>query len=155
MYELSFAGFSQSFRTMLEVLNFFDNNALSASLDPADVSLTIFGHPVSVTRFNGRLTVRTPGTVSSIFLSLIDEIDGAYFRPAFAAPQPWRIHREHWQLLYLAFDLARKPLYLFSSDQVAQANEEASRSGHRGLDLFELLQQETERRFGFRYAGPG
>ncbi|SAK89418.1 hypothetical protein AWB82_06266 [Caballeronia glebae] len=154
MYELSFAGFSQSFRTLLEVLRFLRGNAPIADLDPADISLAFFGHPVSVTRFNGRLTVRMPGTASSIFLSLIDEIDAAYFRPSFAVLEPWQIRREHWQLLYLAFDLARKPLYLFSSDQVAQAHEEAAKCGHRGLDLFELLQDESERRFGFRYAGP-
>lgn len=154
MYQLSFAGFSQSFRTMLEVLSFFRGNAISVGLDAADISLAFFGHSVSVTRFNGRLTVRRPGTATSIFLSLIDEIDGAYFRPSFAAPEPWQIRREHWQLLYLAFDLAREPLYLFSSDQVAQANEEAGKCGRRGLDLFELLQEESDRRFGFRYAGP-
>jgi hypothetical protein len=154
MYELSFAGFSQSFRTLLEVLSFFRGNALTAGLDAADISLAFFGHPVSVTRFNGRLTVRRPGTAPSIFLSLIDEIDAAYFRPSFAALEPWQIRREHWQLLYLAFELAREPLFLFSSDQVTQANEEAAQSGRRGLDLFELLQDESERRFGFRYAGP-
>jgi hypothetical protein len=154
MYRLSFAGFSQSFRTMLEVLSFFRGNDLTASLDAADITLAFFDNPVSVTRFNGKLTVRRPGTALSIFLSLIDEIDGAYFRPSFAALQPWQIRRDHWQLLYLAFDLAREPLYLFSCDQVAQANGEGSRLGGRGLDLFELLQQETERRFGFRYAGP-
>jgi hypothetical protein len=154
MYELSFPGYSQSFRTMLEVLSLFRSNLIRADLDAADVSLAFFGHPVSVTRFNGTLTVRRPGTATSLFLSLIDEIDGAYFRPTFAVPEPWQINREHWQLLYLAFDLAREPLYLFSSDQVAQANKEAGRSGRRGLDLFELLQCEAERRFGFRYAGP-
>ncbi|WP_321794793.1 hypothetical protein [Caballeronia sp. J97] len=130
------------------------SNTFAAGVDAADISLAFFGHPVSVTRFNGRLTVRSPGTATSIFLSLLDEIDGAYFRPSFAALVPWQIRREHWQLLYLAFDLAREPLYLFSSDQVAQANEEAGRSGRHRLNLFELLQQESERRFGFRYAGP-
>ncbi|KXV16525.1 hypothetical protein CR51_00955 [Caballeronia megalochromosomata] len=154
MYQLSFAGFSQSFRTMLEVLSVFRSTAFAAAVEAADVSLTFFSHPVSVTRFNGRLSVRRPGTATGVFLSLLDEIDGAFFRPSFAALEPWQIRREHWQLLYLAFDLAREPLYLFSSDQVAHSNEEAVRSGRRGLDLFELLQQECERRFGFRYAGP-
>ncbi|MDR5762954.1 hypothetical protein [Caballeronia sp. LZ035] len=154
MYQLSFTGFSQSFRTMLDVLSLFRNNTLIAGLNAADISLAFFGHPVPVTRFSGTLTVRRPGTATSIFLSLIDEIDGAYFRPSFVALEPWQICREHWQLLYLAFDLAREPLYLFSSDQVAHANEEAGKSGHRGLDLFEHLRLESERRLGFRCAGP-
>ncbi len=154
MYQLSFKGFAQSFRSMLEVLGFLRTGSHADGIDAADISLTFFGHPVAVTRYNGRLTVRQPGTAVSLFLSLIDEIDAAYFRPSFSALQPWQIRREHWNLLYLAFDLAREPLYLFSSDQVALANEEAAKAGRRGLDLFELLQQESQRRFGFRYAGP-
>jgi hypothetical protein len=154
MYQLSFSGFAQSFRTILEVLRFLRDDTCVAAVDAAEIALTFFSHPVSVTRFNGKLTVRRPGTATTLFLSLIDEIDAAYFRPSFAALEPWQIRREHWQLLYLAFDLAREPLYLFSSDQMAQANEEAAKSGRRGLDLFELLQDESQRRFGFRYAGP-
>jgi len=153
MYQLSFSGFAHSFRTMLEVLRFLRDETSVATVDAAEIALTFFSHPVSVTRYNGKLTVRRPGTATSLFLSLIDEIAAAYFRPSFAMLEPWQIRREHWQLLYLAFDLAREPLYLFSSDQ-PQANEEAAKSGRRGLDLFELLQDESERRFGFRYAGP-
>jgi hypothetical protein len=155
MYQLSFSGSAHSFRTMLEVLRFLRDDASVAAVDAAKIALTFFSHPVSVTRYNGTLTVRRPGTATSLFLSLIDEIDAAYFRPSFTALEAWQIRREHWQLLYLAFDLAREPLYLFSSDQIAQANEEAAaKSGRRGLDLFELLQDESQRRFGFRYAGP-
>ena len=154
MYQLSFSGYAHSFRTMLEVLRFLRDDASVAAVDAAEIALTFVSHSVSVTRYNGKLTVRRPGTATSLFLSLIDEIDAAYFRPSFAALEAWQIRREHWQLLYLAFDLAREPLYLFSSDQMAQANEEAAKSGRRGLDLFELLQDESERRFGFRYAGP-
>jgi hypothetical protein len=155
MYLLTLAGVSRSLQTLLEVFSVFRNDPLARDLDANDVSLSLAGHPIDVTRFNGRLTVRRAGSASRLFLSLIDEIDGAYFRPAFAALSPWEIRREHWLLLYLAFDLAREPLlYLFSSDQLAQANEEGARAGGRGLDLFELLQAESERRFGFRYAGP-
>src|SRR6478609_3417041 len=154
MYQLSFSGYAHSFRTMLEVLRFLRDDTSVRAVDAAEIALTFFSHPVSVTRYNGTLTVRRSGTATSLFLSLIDEIDAAYFRPSFTALEPWQIRREHWQLLYLAFDLAREPLYLFSSDQVAQANEEAAKSGRRGLDLFELLQDESQRRFGFRYAGP-
>jgi len=145
MYQLSFSGSAHSFRTMLEVLRFLRDDASVAAVDAAKIALTFFSHPVSVTRYNGTLTVRRPGTATSLFLSLIDEIDAAYFRPSFAALEPWQIRREHWQLLYLAFELAREPLYLFSSDQVAQANEEAAKSGRRVLDLFELLQDESQR----------
>jgi hypothetical protein len=153
MYLLTLAGVSRS-QTLLEVLSIFRSDPLARELDANDVSLSLAGHPIEVTRFNGRLTVRRAGSASRLFLSLIDEIDGAYFRPAFSAPNVWEIRREHWLLLYLAFELAREPLYLFSSDQLAQANEEEARAGGGGLDLFELLQGESERRFGFPYAGP-
>ena len=123
MYQLSFSGSAHSFRTMLEVLRFLRDDTTVRAVDAAEIALTFFAHPVTVTRYNGELTVRRPGTAASLFLSLIDEIDAAYFRPSFTALEPWQIRREHWQLLYLAFDLAREPLYLFSSDQLAQANE--------------------------------
>ncbi|MDR5806706.1 hypothetical protein [Caballeronia sp. LZ001] len=138
MYQLSFSGSAHSFRTMLEVLRYLRDDASVAAVDAAEIALTFVSHALSVTRYNGKLTVRRPGTATSLFLSLIDEIDAAYFRPSFATLEAWQIRREHWQLLYLAFDLAREPLYLFSSDQVAQANEEAAKSGRRGLDLFEV-----------------
>ncbi|MDR5826052.1 hypothetical protein [Caballeronia sp. LZ043] len=154
MYLLTLAGISRSLDTLLDVLAIFRTDPLARDIDAREVALSIAGHPIDVTRFNGRLTVRRAGSASRLFLSLIDEIDGAYFRPHFVARNPWEIRREQWRLLYLAFDLAREPLYLFSSDQLAQANEEECRGGRHGLDLFELLQGESQRRFGFQYAGP-
>ena len=44
-----------------------------------------------------------------------------------------------------------RPLHLFSSDQLRQADADA---GGRGLDFRDLLETECERRFGFGYAGP-
>ncbi|WP_345817770.1 hypothetical protein AAGS40_29585 (plasmid) [Paraburkholderia sp. PREW-6R] len=60
-----------------------------------------------------------------------------------------RIRRSHWKLLYDAFDLTSTPRLIFSSEQIGEAADARGR-----LDLFETLQGECERRFGFRYAGP-
>jgi hypothetical protein len=134
-----FSGYAHSLRTMLEVLRFPRDDTRVGAIDAAGIALTFFSHPVSITRYNRKLTVHRPGTATGFFLSLIDEIDAACFRPSFAALEPRQIRRDHWQLLYLAFELAPKPLYLFSSDQVAQANEEAAKTRRRGLGLFALL----------------
>ena len=67
------------------------------------------GQPVDLTRYNGSLTVRRPGTARDVFLSMIDEIDGAYFRPNGVMQAAWQIRRSHWMLLYDAFDLTSQP----------------------------------------------
>ncbi|NUY06218.1 hypothetical protein [Paraburkholderia youngii] len=149
MYQLSFAGLSLSIGTLLEVLAVFRTDARVLALESSEIVLEHGGQPVRVIRHNGALTVRRPGTAQDVFLSLLDEIDGAYFRPNGVLQTAWQIRRSHWKLLYDAFDLTSTPRLIFSSEQVEAAADARGR-----LDLFELLQSECERRFGFRYAGP-
>ncbi|MFM0632675.1 hypothetical protein [Paraburkholderia xenovorans] len=149
MYQLSFAGLSLSIGTLLEILAVFRTDTRLLALESSEIVLEHGGQPVQVIRHNGALTVRRPGTARDVFLSLIDEIDGAYFRPNGVLQAAWQIRRSHWKLLYDAFDLTSNPRLIFSSDQI-----EAAADARGGLDLFELLQSESERRFGFRYAGP-
>ncbi|RZF24290.1 hypothetical protein EVC45_39655 [Paraburkholderia sp. UYCP14C] len=149
MYQLSFAGLSLSIGTLLEVLAVFRTDARLVALESSEIVLEHGGQPVPVIRHNGALTVRRPVTAKDVFLSLLDEIDGAYFRPNGVLKAAWQIRRSHWKLLYDAFDLASTPRLIFSSAQVEAAADARGRP-----DLFELLQSECERRFGFRYAGP-
>ncbi|MGF6969573.1 hypothetical protein OKW43_006668 [Paraburkholderia sp. WC7.3g] len=149
MYQLSFAGLSLSIGTLLEVLAVFRTDTPLLALESSEIVLEHGGQPVQVIRHNGALTVRRPGTARDVFLSLIDEIDGAYFRPNGVLQAAWQIRRSHWKLLYDAFDLTSNPRLIFSSDQIEAAADARGR-----LDLFELLQSESERRFAFRYAGP-
>jgi hypothetical protein len=152
VYQLSLAGETLVLGTLLEVLAHFRTDARFSSVESSEILLAHCGQPVNVTRYNGALAVRRPGTARDVFLSMIDEIDGAYFRPNGVMQAAWQIQRSHWKLLYDAFDLTSRPQFLFSSDQIDAAKE---LEGARGrLDLHELLQCECERRFGFRYAGP-
>ena len=152
MYHVSTVGFSRSLCTLLDVLWLFRNDAHFAHLEVADVSLSHADQPLRVTKFNGQLTVRVSGAMRDIFLALIDEIDGQYFRPYGSQLQPWQIRRPHWKLLYFAFELSTEPLYLFSSDQVCDSAD-AQMAG-RTPSLSETCQAEALARFGFGAAGP-
>ena len=101
MYLLTLAGVSRSLQTLLEVLSIFRSDPLAREVDANDVSLSLAGHPIEVTRFNGRLTVRRAGSASRLFLSLIDEIDGAYFRPD-TSSAVWRARCEVAQVAMLS-----------------------------------------------------
>ncbi|MFM0124239.1 MULTISPECIES: hypothetical protein [Paraburkholderia] len=149
MYQLSFAGLTLPFATLLEVLAVFRTDPRFLALESSDIVLKHSGQAVQAIRHNGTLTVRRPGTARDVFLSLVDEIDGAYFRPNGVLQAAWQIRRSHWKLLYDVFDLTSTPRLIFSSEQIEAAADSRGR-----LDLHELLQQECERRFGFRYAGP-
>ncbi|CAN7804954.1 hypothetical protein LJR267_010561 [Paraburkholderia hospita] len=149
MYHLSFAGQNLFLGTLLEVLAVFRTDSRLSSVESSEIVLLHGGQPVDVTRYNGSLTVRRPGTARDVFLSMVDEIDGAYFRPNGLMQAAWQIRRSHWKLLYDAFDLTSSPRLIFSSDQIDAASD-----GRGNLCLHDLLQAECERRFGFRYAGP-
>lgn len=152
MYQLSHAGETLVLGTLLEVLALFRTDARYSSVESSEILLAHCGQPVTVTSYNGALAVRRPGTARDLFLSMIDEIDGAYFRPSGVMQAAWQIQRSHWKLLYDAYDLTSRPQLIFSSAQIDAAKAEEGVSGM--LELHDLLQAESERRFGFRYAGP-
>lgn len=148
MFHLSTNKFSRSVATLLEVLELFQNNNHLQAIESADVSLSHAGHPMCVTKFDGKLTVRMSGSMPDLFLAMLDEIDGAYFRPNGKRLDPWQIRRAHWQLLFFAFELSTRPLYLFTSDQVISFAKNGSAS------LFQLCEAEARARFGFGAGGP-
>jgi hypothetical protein len=148
MFHLSTINFSRSAATLLEVLELFQNNGHFRAIESADVSLSHAGHPMCVTKFDGKLTVRMSGSIPDLFLAMLDEIDGAYFRPNGKRLEPWQIRRAHWQLLFFAFELSTRPLYLFTSEQVISFANNGSAS------LFQLCEAEARARFGFGAGGP-
>ncbi|MFM0418699.1 hypothetical protein [Paraburkholderia aromaticivorans] len=152
MYQLSHAGETLVLGTLLEVLALFRTDTRYSSVESSEILLAHCGQPVTVTRYNGALAVRRPGTARNVFLSMIDEIDGSYFRPNGVMQAAWQIQRSHWKLLYDAYDLTSRPQLIFSSAQIDAAK--AGEGGSSRLELHDLLQAESERRFGFRYAGP-
>jgi hypothetical protein len=109
MFHLSTVGFSRSLNTLLEVLALFQNDKHFAHVDADQASLTHAGHTLFVTKYNGRLTVRMSGKMQDLFLAMLDEIDGAYFRPHGKLLEPWQIRPAHWDLLQFAFLLSTQP----------------------------------------------
>ncbi len=150
MFHLSTIGFSRPVATLLEVLELFQNHAHFQYVDSADVSLSYAGQPICVTKYNGKLTVRMSGTLRDLFLAMLDEIDGAYFRPNGKLQQPWEIRPAKWQLLFFAYELSTQPLYLFTSDQVISADY----TGSHYNSMFQLCDAEIKARFGFGRGGP-
>lgn len=148
MFHLSTTTFSRSVATLLEVLQLFHSDSHFRGIEAADVSLSLAGHPMCVTKFDGKLTVRMSGSMPDLFLAMLDEIDGAYFRPNGKRLEPWQIRRSHWQLLFFAFELSTRPLYLFTSEQVIAFANNGSAS------LFQLCEAEARARFGFGPGGP-
>lgn len=148
MFHLSTINFSRSVATLLEVLELFQNDGHFQYIDAADVSLSHAGQPMCVTKYDGRLTVRMSGSMRDLFLAMLDEIDGAYFRPNGKLLEPWQIRPAHWQLLFFAFELSTQPLYLFTSDQVISSVNKGS------LSLFQLCDAEARARFGYGAGGP-
>ncbi|CAN7785986.1 hypothetical protein LJR034_008656 [Caballeronia sp. LjRoot34] len=148
MFHLSTTKFSRSITTLLEVLQLFRNDSHFRAVDAADVSLSHAGHPMCVTKFDGKLTVRMSGSMPDLFLAMLDEIDGAYFRPNGKLLEPWQIRPAHWQLLFFAFELSTRPLYLFTSEQVISFANLGSPS------LFQVCEKEARARFGFGAGGP-
>lgn len=148
MFHLSTTKFSRSVATLLEVLQLFHSDSHFRGIEAADVSLSHAGHPMCVTKFDGKLTVRMSGSMPDLFLAMLDEIDGAYFRPNGKRLEPWQIRRSHWQLLFFAFELSTRPLYLFTSEQVIAFANNGSAS------LFQLCEAEARARFGFGPGGP-
>jgi hypothetical protein len=152
MFHLSTIGFSRSVGTLLEVLWLFRNDAHFKHLEAEEISLSHAGQSLCVTKICGQLTVRVAGVMRDVFLALLDEIDGSYFRPHGHQRQPWQIRRPHWNLLYFAFELSTDPLYLFAADQVTAGA--SGLTSPLGMSLFELCQAEALARFGFGNAGP-
>lgn len=148
MFHLSTTKFSRSVATLLEVLQLFHSDCHFRGIEAADVSLSHAGHPMCVTKFDGKLTVRMSGSMPDLFLAMLDEIDGAYFRPNGKLLEPWQIRPAHWQLLFFAFELSTRPLYLFTSDQVISFANLGSPS------LYQLCETESRTRFGFGAGGP-
>jgi hypothetical protein len=148
MFHLSTTKFSRSVATLLEVLQLFHSDSRFRGIEAADVSLSHAGHPMCVSKFDGKLTVRMAGSMPDLFLAMLDEIDGAYFRPNGKRLEPWQIRRSHWQLLFFAFELSTRPLYLFTWEQVIAFANIGSAS------LFQLCEAEARARFGFGPGGP-
>ena len=153
MYTLSFPGEALELTALIEVFQLFFHDARFGAFETAEVQLSRDGVPVKVTRYNGVLTLRQSGTAAEILSLMIDEVHAAWFSRGGVSLRPWEVRPRHWDLFNSLFDLAKKPAWLFSSDQLEREWEAADARGER-FDLSALCSQLAHARFGFAGAGP-
>ncbi|CAG9255023.1 conserved hypothetical protein [Paraburkholderia unamae] len=108
-----------------------------------------------ITRYNGRLVLRMPGTARSIVTETLLEIrNSAAFRCSDGSLRaPWEIPVSDWNVLFDFVETCRKPEALLCTDQIDVAVQEARARGAR-FSLSDLCLETLERLFGFGYCGP-
>ncbi|MCX5545485.1 hypothetical protein M3A49_39700 [Paraburkholderia sp. CNPSo 3076] len=108
-----------------------------------------------ITRYNGALALRMPGTARSIVNEALHEIRraGSFVRPDGSHCEPWEIRASDWDGLFEFVELCRNPNLLLSSDQIEAATAEARAAGKHFV-LSDICIETMERLFGFGYCGP-
>ncbi|WP_321936193.1 hypothetical protein [Paraburkholderia sp. J8-2] len=108
-----------------------------------------------ITRYNGALALRMPGTAHSIVTEMLHEIRraGCFVRPDGSHREPWEILASDWNALFGFVELCRNPNLLLSSDQIEAATAEARAAGKHFV-LSDICIEAMERLFGFGYCGP-
>ena len=108
-----------------------------------------------ITRYNGALALRMPGTARSIVNEALHEIRraGSFVRPDGSLCEPWEIRASDWDGLFEFVELCRDPNLLLSSDQIDAATAEARAAGKHFV-LSDICIETMERLFGFGYCGP-
>ncbi|CAB3804957.1 hypothetical protein LMG28688_06074 [Paraburkholderia caffeinitolerans] len=108
-----------------------------------------------ITRYNGALALRMPGTARSIVTEMLHEIRraGAFVRPDGSHREPWEVLANDWNGLFEFVEFCRNPNLLLSSDQIEAATAEARAAGKHFV-LSDVCIETMERLFGFGYCGP-
>lgn len=153
MYTLSIPNAVLSASTLAGLFGLFRDERVRAT-ESAQIALGGAPAGVSVTRYNGKLALRQPGTADSIVAGMLDEMRSvAFLDDRGVQRQPWEICAVDWDGLFAFVDVCREPQLLLSFDQIDAAVTEARGRGRR-LNLSDLCIEAMKRRFGFGYAGP-
>jgi hypothetical protein len=149
MYQLTIPGNVFTVSTLAGIFSTFDLEPLQAT-DTALIEVQ--GGPVEVriTRYNGKLAIRLPGTVAEIVASIFDELHSLWQSTYGQAFKPWQVRRSHWNLLFSLFELTRRPERFLSTDQI----EAGKLAGAGRLALDDLFEAAAIDRFGFGGGGP-
>ncbi|HDR8993603.1 MAG: hypothetical protein ACN6QT_06020 [Burkholderia contaminans] len=139
--------------TVAQVFHVFFHDATLSAYETSEISLMHGGTPVPILRYNGILTVRQPGTAHAIFTSLFTELRDRWFSKDGKALQPWQITRKRWEIFQFVFELASRPAWLLSGDQLETEVEAARAAGHR-FHLGDVCDQVADTLFGYTSQGP-
>lgn len=109
---------------------------------------------VFVTRYNGVLALRQPGSASDIVTSMLEEHRRAAFvENGTAQRQSWQVERAAWNALFDFTDICRRPQLLLSSDQI-EAEEADARERGAQFFLSEICSEALRSAYGFAVCGP-
>ncbi|HDR9037320.1 TPA: hypothetical protein ACU967_006195 [Burkholderia contaminans] len=139
--------------TLAHVFHVFFHDATLSAYETQEITLMHGVTPVPILRYNGILTVRQPGTAHAIFTSLFTELRDRWFSKDGKALQPWQITRKRWEIFQFVFELASRPAWLLSGDQLEAEVEAARAAGHR-FHLGDVCDRVAETLFGYTSQGP-
>ncbi|MDN7591791.1 hypothetical protein [Burkholderia seminalis] len=139
--------------TLAHVFHVFFHDASLSAYDTTEISLTHGGTALPVLRYNGILTVRQPGTAHAIFTSLFAELRDRWFTKDGKQLQLWQITRKRWEVFQFVFELAKRPAWMLSGEQL-EAEVEAARAAGSNFRLPDVCDQVAVSLFGYTSQGP-
>ncbi|KVK79026.1 hypothetical protein [Burkholderia sp. MSMB1498] len=139
--------------TLAHVFHVFFHDASLSAYETAEISLTRGGAEMPILRYNGVVTVRRPGTAEAIFTTLFEEIRDRWFSRDGQQLQPWQITRKRWEIFQFVFELAKRPAWLLSCEQL-EAEVETARAAGRRFHLPDVCDQVACSLFGYTSQGP-
>ncbi|WP_175719105.1 hypothetical protein [Burkholderia anthina] len=139
--------------TLAHVFHVFFHDASLSAHDTSEISLTRGRTALPILRYNGILTVRQPGTAHAIFTSLFAELRDCWFTKDGKHLQPWQITRKRWEIFQFVFELATRPAWMLSGEQLeAEAGATRAAGGH--FHLPDVCDQVAVDLFGYTSQGP-
>ncbi len=153
MYTLSIPGITLSTSSLVGLFTLFRDERVR-STDTAQIELAGAPAGVNVTRYNGVLALRQPGTAEEILAAMLTEHRRAEFvEPDDTQRKSWQVTRAAWDGLFEFVDLCRQPQLLLSSDQIEVAKASASARGTRFF-FSDLCSEALQSTYGFAACGP-
>lgn len=152
MYTLSIPAASFNVATLTEVFEIFGSERLSGT-ESGEICLTRDEQPITVTRYNGVLGVRTAEPALALAGRMLEEIWQLGFVRDGVALRPFEVRPAHWSLLFSLLDLSGRPYLMLSNEQFEVEVECARAEGSR-FDLRDVFDTLTRNRFGFGTGGP-
>ena len=153
MYTLTTPLFSFALQTLIEVFQLFRAEPTLQSLASADLQLTRNGEPVTVTRFNGALTIRHAMPAAHLAALFVEEVTHAWFMRDGVIAAPWQVRPQQWESFQALFALDKDVRLLFSSDQI-ETEQAAARDRGEHFRFSELIRSASMDRLGFGSEGP-
>lgn len=153
MYTLTTPISQFTLQTLIEVLQLFRTEPTLQTLATADVRLFRDDVPVTVTRFNGALTIRHTLSASDFAVTLVDEVAAAWFSRDGEIAAPWQVRPQHWESFQALFALDRDVRLLFSSSQI-EAERAAAKVRGEYFQFSNCVGKAATERLGFGFNGP-